>query len=340
MALNAQQREQLRRLIGAEIDDQGNILRTRSGDIPVDVPIRRGEGIVQSSSGRKYAITPEGVYGDNGQLLREATHDVWADGPKEMYSTRNRDGSITRQLEVPVWGGFGGQSSAMVQETTDPNADRMRELGFREKEAKIERDLAEAYKARQPNPALQPAPRKMSSTDLREMYEADDIAEGSQSAISLLKQAQKLGETAYEGIGADKRAWLMSNLMPGQTKEADATVEYDNLIGGQALAQLKAIFGGMPTEGERKILLELQASSNKTKPQRDAILANAIRAAERRLEFNRRKGQAIRSGEIVEPGWEGTAEQLPPNQVQLPNGKILTFPSGAAAQAYRMEAGL
>jgi hypothetical protein len=140
----------------------------------------------------------------------------------------------------------------------------------------------------------------MSVTLQKELIESDDNVQQSASAIAALKKAKTINDKAYSGYGASTRAALVSNL--GGSKSADATVELDNLIGNQALSSLKTIFGGNPTEGERAILLDLQASSSKTPTQRTAIIDRAIKAAEVRSKYAGSKAQSIRSGKYLTEG--------------------------------------
>ena len=140
----------------------------------------------------------------------------------------------------------------------------------------------------------------MSVTLQKELIESDDNVQQSASAIAALKKAKTINDKAYSGYGASTRAALVSNL--GGSKSADATVELDNLIGNQALSSLKTIFGGNPTEGERAILLDLQASSSKTPTQRTAIIDRAIKAAEVRAKYAGSKAQSIRSGKYLTEG--------------------------------------
>jgi hypothetical protein len=143
------------------------------------------------------------------------------------------------------------------------------------------------------------APKKasgpLSAQAQKELFEADDIVQGSKAAIGLLDEALSLNDTAYSGYGATERAIARSNL-PGTSREADATIQLDNILTGQALESLKAIFGGMPTEGERKILLDIQASPNKTPSQRKAIIDRAKIAANRRIGESQAKAKALREG--------------------------------------------
>ena len=137
----------------------------------------------------------------------------------------------------------------------------------------------------------------------KELIESDDVKQASKNVVNTLKEALKLNKTAYSGYGAKGRAVLRSNL-PGESAAADATINIDNMMTGQALENLKVIFGGMPTEGERKILMEMQASADKTPAQRESIMNRAIAAAERRGEFASKKAKAIRGGEYLTTGME------------------------------------
>lgn len=141
-------------------------------------------------------------------------------------------------------------------------------------------------------------PVNLSTTAQKELFEADDAVQSSQAVISLLGQAAKLNDIAYSGYGAAERAKIRSNL-PGESAEANATIDLNNIITGQALESLKAIFGGMPTEGERAILMDMQASVDKTPKQRAAMIERAKTAAERRLKFNEEKAKGLRDGSYM-----------------------------------------
>lgn len=147
----------------------------------------------------------------------------------------------------------------------------------------------------------------MSPTLQKELIETDDTVSASRNVQTALQQALKLNKTAYSGFGADVRAKIRSNL-PGESEGANATVEMNNIILGQALESLKATFGGAPTEGERKILIDLQASADKTPAQREALLNRAIQAAQRRENSAKAKAEAIRSGRYLTEGVRAPAQ--------------------------------
>lgn len=140
-------------------------------------------------------------------------------------------------------------------------------------------------------------PIKLSSTAEKELFEADDVIGASKTTIDLLNQALELNQKSYSGYFAKPRATLASNVLPaGKAVDADNTILLDNIMTTQALESLKMIFGGMPTEGERKILLEIQASADKTPPQREAIIKKATDAAQKRLISATNKANSLRSG--------------------------------------------
>ena len=136
---------------------------------------------------------------------------------------------------------------------------------------------------------------KLSPTAQKELFEADETAQATANVKTLLDEALSINDKAYSGPAAKERAIGMSWL-PGDNEAADATVNLDNIMTGQALESLKAVFGGMPTEGERKILLEMQASPSKTPKQRAEIINRAKAAADRRMKFNQEKAQSLRGG--------------------------------------------
>jgi hypothetical protein len=162
----------------------------------------------------------------------------------------------------------------------------------------------------------------LTATDKKAILEADEAVLQNQAAIDALKQAKQISPQANSGYGASMRAKIANNLpdwmVPDAVSSKDsaaATANYDNLVLGQALASLKSIFGAAPTEGERKILLELQASADKPDNVRQDILGRAQTLAEKRLEFNKQRSQELRGGDFYKPADKrGAAPQPAPQQ--------------------------
>lgn len=138
----------------------------------------------------------------------------------------------------------------------------------------------------------------LSASDKKAILEADDAVMSAETAIGNLKAAKDLSAKAYAGPLADKRGWAMSAL---GSEAGQATQELDNLVTTNALGQLKAIFGAAPTEGERKILLDIRGSSNLPHPLRVKIYDRGIALAERRLEMNRERAADMRGQTYFRP---------------------------------------
>lgn len=143
--------------------------------------------------------------------------------------------------------------------------------------------------------------KQLSPTSQKELFEADDTMVASQNAKTALTRALELNDKAYEGALAGGRAAVMSNI-PGAPKEgANAAVDLNNIVTGQALEQLRATFGGMPTEGERKVLLDVQGSVNMTAPQRKEVWERAIKLVERREKIAKERADQLRGGTYFKP---------------------------------------
>lgn len=154
--------------------------------------------------------------------------------------------------------------------------------------------------------------KPLSATAQKELFEAEDSIEAANDVIGTLKRALEINNTAFEGGTANARAAAF-NVLPGANSAGtNATIELNNLVGEKALQSLKAIFGGMPTEGERKILLEISGSANQPAKVRKAIFERATKAAERRIAVNKEKAQKLRDGTYFSEAPASQAGGAPP----------------------------
>ena len=148
---------------------------------------------------------------------------------------------------------------------------------------------AQAARAEQPR----------SASDNKAILEADEAVVADEGVLTSLGKASTVSRQAYGNpVGA-----FYSNV--GQffgDEAAQNTVDLKNLTTGQALQQLKTTFGAAPTEGERKILLEIQGSANLPDAQRQKIFERAKEATEKRLAFRRQQAEQLRGGTYYKPG--------------------------------------
>ena len=137
----------------------------------------------------------------------------------------------------------------------------------------------------------------MSAASQKELFDTDDAIQGSQQAIKSFDKAIAINDKAMGFTGAGAVAAAGSLIpKPLRPQTVDDTQTLDNILQDSALPQLKAIFGGMPTEGERAILLEVQGSSSKSPAVRAGIFKRAKEAAQTRIDFNKKKAKSLRDG--------------------------------------------
>ncbi|MCJ2101987.1 hypothetical protein [Methylobacterium sp. E-046] len=163
------------------------------------------------------------------------------------------------------------------------------------------------------------ADRDMSAGDKKAIDTADNAVLSAQASIGMLEQAKDLSAKAYAGPLASERGKVMS-LLPGN-EAGQATLELDNLVTTNALTNLKSIFGGNPTEGERKILLDVAGSSSLPHALRVKVYQRAIDAANLRMQQNETRAAQIREGTYYRPGSGPAAAQ----------GAVASGQSGAPA---------
>lgn len=148
-----------------------------------------------------------------------------------------------------------------------------------------------------------PVSSKVDATTQKAIDEADDFILQTKGALGSIKLARQLSESAYSGAGAAGRAEIINNIpFVGGTKSARDTTDLQNVVTNQALQSLRATFGGNPTEGERKILLDVAGSVNQPGEVRARIFQRAEEAAQRRLLFNQQKAEALRANRYYKPG--------------------------------------
>jgi hypothetical protein len=177
----------------------------------------------------------------------------------------------------------------------------------------------------------------LTATDKKAILEADEMVLSNQAAIDSLNRAKGLSKDAFAGPLAGKIGYATSFLGESSDlgKSGSKTLQLENEITSNALSQLKAIFGGAPTEGERKILLDIQGSASKPDNVRQEIYNRAIALANKRLEFNRKRADELRGGQFYKP--QGSMSRAPTAQTQgitqqqyeaLPSGSVFTAPDG------------
>ena len=147
-----------------------------------------------------------------------------------------------------------------------------------------------------------PIARKLEANERTKLFELQEQIDADVGVGESLKRLNTLSDKAYSGAGASFRGTAMSRIPGGGNNErANATVLSENITIELALKQLKSTFGAAPTEGERKILMDLQASVDKSPVQKKQIIAAAMRAVAERIRYRKKQQEAIRTGSYAMP---------------------------------------
>ena len=170
--------------------------------------------------------------------------------------------------------------------------------------------------------------RKLEANERTELFKIEDGISADKAVISSLNSMLNLADKTNSGFAAAGRARGWSNI--GLASEQDNnTVLFDNMATEQALKQLKSTFGAAPTEGERKILMDIQASANKTPAQKKAIINNAIKAANVRLAHRQLLAEGIKTGQYMVP--QGTQAKKTPTKTNKTSGNKNTKSTAGAS---------
>lgn len=238
----------------------------------------------------EFKVLPDGTYGTwDGKTLNKLGK---AENPNDLPAAY-RDWQM--QQRDPAYAEYARKNSKTGQ-TFEERKSMAAEMGLTEDDPAYRPFILTGKMPREDQQSL-------TAVDKKAILDADEMVAVNQGAIDALKQAKSVSKDANSGWTSGMRASIGANLpdwmVPDQIsspESSNATIDFDNAIVGQALGQLKAIFGGAPTEGERKILLDLQGSSNLPVEARNKIIDRAIAAAERRLAFNQQRADELRGG--------------------------------------------
>lgn len=150
--------------------------------------------------------------------------------------------------------------------------------------------------------------KKLTPKELDLKIDTEDALNTFKGVESTLADALKLNPQTFDtSLGDSMQRKLLENTQSNHPKVL-ATRRQENMLAEQAVSGLKASFGGNPTEGERKILLDLQGIGAKSKEERADIIKRAQAAAERRRKAAEKRLGLINAGQYRDTGADaGTA---------------------------------
>ena len=169
--------------------------------------------------------------------------------------------------------------------------------------AKLQREKFEAAKEKEKKAEATLTPKEV---DMK--ADSENVLAQTDQAISMLQRAYDLNPNTFDTSVGD----VVSRKILENTKSNDpkviATREMENLLSRGALEKLKATFGAAPTEGERKILLDLEGIGAKSRAERDRIMLASFDALRQRREREAQKLKDITSGKYREKTQEPKPE--------------------------------
>lgn len=137
---------------------------------------------------------------------------------------------------------------------------------------------------------------RLTPAELKLKTETADLIASADSAIGVLREAYKLNPNTFDNSVKDVAQRKVLEAAGSKDPKLLATRQMENLLAEQALEKLKATFGAAPTEGERKILLDLQGIGAKSVEERAAIMRQAFKSLQNARERHQKRLNEIESG--------------------------------------------
>jgi hypothetical protein len=137
---------------------------------------------------------------------------------------------------------------------------------------------------------------EMGASETRLLSETEDNLFAKKESKMLLTEALRLNPYTYDSSIADTLARFTAEGFAPESEKVVNTRDLENILTQQLLSSLRSTFGAAPTEGERKVLEELQGIESKSKKERERILARAMSMADARIKKDEDRIGAIRSG--------------------------------------------
>jgi hypothetical protein len=137
---------------------------------------------------------------------------------------------------------------------------------------------------------------KLSPQEMKLKSETEDILTSTDQAMADLKRAYQLNPNTFDTSLGDIAQRKLLEAAGSKDPKVLATREQTNLLSKSAVGKLKTSFGGNPTEGERKILLDLEGIDSKSKEERAIIMKNSYTALKNRREREQKRLNDIKQG--------------------------------------------
>jgi hypothetical protein len=137
---------------------------------------------------------------------------------------------------------------------------------------------------------------KLTPGEVKLKSEAETALGNLDDTMGSLKRAYALNPNTFDGtLAATAQLKVLEQTNPKDPRVL-ATREQRNLLGKGALSNLKAVFGGNPTEGERTALMELEGLDSKSKEERATIIRNTYKLVQQRRAREQKRLDDVAAG--------------------------------------------
>jgi hypothetical protein len=204
------------------------------------------------------------------------------------------------QTEATMAGMTRAQSQEARATAAEERAERkdLRAADTETERLALERRRVEAQEAA--NRRREEESRRLTPKEVDLKTETENVISAADSGMRMLRRAYELNPNTFDTSLPDTLQRKALEAAGSKDPKLLRTRELENILGQQAITQLKTAFGGNPTEGERKILLDLQGLGAKSVQERSAILRNAFSALRSRREREQRRLSDITAGRYRE----------------------------------------
>ena len=138
--------------------------------------------------------------------------------------------------------------------------------------------------------------KKLTPTEVKMKEETQDALVQMQTGYSALKKALALNPNTFDNsLAGQSQRLVMSKLTPDDPK-VTATDTQERLLTQNALAGLKAAFGGNPTEGERAVMLLTQGIKSNNLETRKRAIEDAIETVKSQFKVRQQRLADINAG--------------------------------------------
>jgi hypothetical protein len=169
-------------------------------------------------------------------------------------------------------------------------------------------------------------PRKdtpMSATDKKAINVAEDELPRLNATIRNIERAKELNPKVFTGYTASLRGSLGTSGIPGSNMlidrgAAEATAEWDQLMGQEAIKNMSETLKGASTDFEMKKFISIAADTSKPPEVRKQAMDRFLALAKDELTLRERRIKELRSGDYYKPGGQPT--QAAPT-AQFQNGQ-------------------